>query len=127
MKTSAALCGALALACAASLAAAQPMAGMPMNKAPAAPVSRLHMMQVSIDIAGHAFTPANLIVSAGATVTWVNLDADAHNIINSDPGHDFRSAALDTHDRYAHTFTRPGVYHYFCGFHPFMTGTITVR
>ncbi len=39
----------------------------------------------------------------------------------------FHSKALDTGDRYAFTFTRPGVYSYFCSLHPRMTAKVIVK
>jgi plastocyanin len=39
----------------------------------------------------------------------------------------FKSAALDTDDKFSETFTAPGEYEYFCSIHPYMTGKIVVK
>jgi plastocyanin len=70
------------------------------------------------------FSPMALTIKAGSTVTWKNLDAEPHTVIN-DAGL-FRSAALDLNDSYSFNFDKPGVYAILCGIHPFMKETITV-
>lgn len=72
-----------------------------------------------------AFAPKALTVAAGTTVTWVNRDDDAHQIVAKRGA--FRSPALDTNDRFSFTFKDAGTYDYFCTLHPQMTGTVTVR
>jgi plastocyanin len=71
------------------------------------------------------FSPANITVRAGATVTWVNLDDEPHSVF-SDAGL-FHSSALDTHERFSYKFEKPGIYHYLCTLHPRMLGTVTVE
>ncbi|MBB5402866.1 plastocyanin [Paraburkholderia youngii] len=71
------------------------------------------------------FTPTDLTVKAGTTVTWKNLDGEPHTVVN-DAGL-FRSAALDQNDTYQFKFDKPGVYKIFCGIHPNMRATITVQ
>jgi amicyanin len=79
---------------------------------------------VSID--NFTFTPQNLTVKAGTTVTWANKDDIPHGIAAT--GNAFkRSTAMDTDDTYSFTFTTPGTYQYFCYLHPHMTGTIVVE
>ena len=78
---------------------------------------------VAID--NFTFTPATLTVLAGTTVTWVNHDDVPHTVTANDKA--FTSAALDTDDRFSHTFTAPGTYSYFCTVHPHMTGQIIVK
>ncbi|HZZ13144.1 MAG TPA: cupredoxin family copper-binding protein [Paraburkholderia sp.] len=71
------------------------------------------------------FSPMDLTVKAGSTVTWKNLDGEPHTVVN-DTGI-FRSAALDQNDSYQFKFDKPGVYKVFCGIHPNMKATITVQ
>jgi plastocyanin len=79
---------------------------------------------VSID--NFTFSPQQLTVKAGTTVTWTNKDDIPHGIAAT--GNTFkRSAAMDTDDNYSFTFTTPGTYRYFCYIHPHMTGTIVVE
>ncbi len=77
-----------------------------------------------VRIDNFSFTPEELTVKAGATVTWENEDDIPHSIVLTDKS--FHSKPLDTHDKTAFTFTKTGVVAYFCGLHPHMQGKITV-
>jgi len=81
--------------------------------------------QVVID--SHAFTPASLTVPAGTQVVWLNQDDEPHNIVSGDPQTPYKSKVLDTNDKFARLFDKPGIYQYFCSIHSEMTGTITVK
>jgi len=80
---------------------------------------------VTVDIVKFAFAPKELTIAPGTTVVWVNHDETPHTISTGE--HGFVSKALDTDDRYEHTFTDAGDVSYFCTVHPFMTGVIHVR
>jgi len=71
------------------------------------------------------YVPASLTVHIGETVTWINRDQIPHTIIESN--NVFRSAALDTNDKYTYTFKTTGTYTYFCSLHPQMTATVVVK
>jgi plastocyanin len=71
------------------------------------------------------FTPMELTVKAGATVTWSNMDDEPHSVV-SDTGL-FRSGAVDTHETFSFKFDKPGTYHFICSLHPRMSGTIVVE
>jgi plastocyanin len=79
----------------------------------------------AVVIKNFMFTPMELTVKAGSTVTWKNLDGEPHTVVN-DAGM-FRSAALDQNDTYQFKFDKPGVYKIFCGIHPNMKATVTVQ
>jgi plastocyanin len=79
----------------------------------------------TVTIHNFAFTPPQLTLAAGTTVTWRN-DDDIPHTVNSSTG-TFKSKALDTGDTFAFTFTAPGSYEYFCSLHPRMTGMIEVK
>lgn len=81
---------------------------------------------VIVKIDNFAFDAPTVTVAPGATVTWVNDDDDPHTIVAED-GKSFRSRTLDTGDRFAFTFMRPGTYAYFCSVHPHMTGKVVVK
>lgn len=82
----------------------------------------------TIVIKNFAFSPANLSVSPGATVTVHNEDPTTHTVTATAP-HD---KAFNTGDIGANatvTFTAPtkaGSYPYICLIHQFMHGTLTV-
>jgi plastocyanin len=79
----------------------------------------------TVVIKNFMFSPMELTVKAGSTVTWKNLDGEPHTVVN-DAGM-FRSAALDQNDTYQFKFDKPGVYKVFCSIHPNMKETITVQ
>jgi plastocyanin len=81
--------------------------------------------QVTID--NFAFTPAEITVSPGTTVTWLNRDDIPHTVTDAADAKAFKSAPLDTGDSFSHLFAAPGTYHYFCSLHAHMQGTIVVR
>jgi len=80
-------------------------------------------MDVRID--NFSFTPAELKVPVGATVTWKNGDDIPHTIVSTDKV--FKSKVLDSDDKYSFTFGTAGTYTYFCSIHPKMTGKVIVQ
>ena len=81
---------------------------------------------ITATIQGMAFQPLNLTVKAGATVTWVNNDNAPHTVTGTNTGL-LASGTLNRGDRYSMTFDKPGIYNYYCKFHPNMRATITVE
>jgi plastocyanin len=71
------------------------------------------------------FSPQEIRVKAGTTITWKNQDDIPHTVTST--AKVFKSQALDTDDNFSFTFTTPGVYQYFCSLRPHMTGTIVVE
>jgi plastocyanin len=78
--------------------------------------------QVGID--NFAFTPQLRSVATGTEVTWINHDDVPHIVV--DVRGTFSSKVLDTNQQFAHRFSAPGTYDYFCSIHPKMTGKIVV-
>jgi plastocyanin len=79
----------------------------------------------NVTIDNFSFTPNEITVAAGTTITWVNRDDVPHTVVS--PDKKFRSKALDTDDQFSFTFTDAGTYSYFCSVHPMMTGKIIVK
>jgi plastocyanin len=79
---------------------------------------------IAIKIDNFTFSPAELTVKVGTTVTWTNHDDIPHTIVSAGK---FRSKTLDTDNSFSFTFTTAGEYKYFCSLHPHMTGTIKVE
>ena len=73
----------------------------------------------AIQIDNLQYTPPTLVVAPGTTVTWTNADDSPHTVREKDGK--FKSAALDTDDKFSQTFAAPGEYEYFCSIHPYMT------
>ena len=79
--------------------------------------------EVKID--NFSFTPTNVTIPAGTTVTWTNNDDIPHTIVSDDKL--FKSKVLDTDEKFSYTFTKPGTYPYFCSIHPKMTANVVVQ
>ena len=78
-----------------------------------------------VQITQFAFVPAQITVPVGATVTWTNGDDETHTVTAVDRA--YTSSGLEHNETYAHQFTAPGTYRYFCALHPHMTATIVVQ
>jgi len=86
--------------------------------------SPLEAAESEVVIDNFTFTPGELKVKEGTTVIFRNRDDIPHTIANTDG--EFHSAALDTDETFSFTFTKPGVYNYFCSLHPRMMGRVVV-
>lgn len=78
----------------------------------------------SVEITSSAFRPGNAVVDAGSTVTWTNNDTSSHKVIGD--GGRFESGDLAPGKSFSLAFSSPGAYHYSCGTHPSMRGTVSV-
>lgn len=81
----------------------------------------------AITIQNFAFSPANLSVAAGATVTVANKDSVTHTVTAGDSPKSFDTGNIAAGA--TTTFKAPakaGAYPYSCTIHPFMHGTLTV-
>jgi 3',5'-cyclic-AMP phosphodiesterase len=81
--------------------------------------------EVGVQIDNFAFTPAAITVKPGTQITWLNRD-DIPHTVDSTQGK-FKSAPLDTNDKFQFRFQEPGEYPYFCRMHPKMTGKVLVQ
>ncbi|MFA5860307.1 MAG: plastocyanin/azurin family copper-binding protein [Candidatus Thermoplasmatota archaeon] len=77
-----------------------------------------------VTIQGSAFHPATLGVHVGDNVTWQNADGFGHTSTSDTNVWDTGKIASDEASTF--TFTVAGTYPYYCSFHSFMKGTITV-
>ena len=80
-----------------------------------------------VKIDNFKFSPKELTVSVGTTVTWVNNDDVPHTVTGKGEPAAFDSKALDTDQTYSFKFTKPGTYKYYCKVHTHMTGTVIVK
>ncbi|WP_410611506.1 plastocyanin/azurin family copper-binding protein [Amycolatopsis sp. lyj-109] len=80
----------------------------------------------SVEAMGYKFSPADLTIDVGDTVTWTNHDTAPHNIVVTDGPEKFTSPTLQTGQTFSHTFTKAGKYSYYCSIHPDMKATVTV-
>ena len=80
--------------------------------------------QQSIEIRDFTFTPGNVEVPLGATVTWTNYDSAPHSATADDGSWD--TGILDKGQSASVTFSSPGEYAYYCAVHPSMKAHIRV-
>ena len=81
----------------------------------------------TIVIKNFAFSPANLTIKTGTTVTWLNQDEAVHQIESDSKAQGvFLSDSLAYGESFTFTFTQPGTYTYHCTYHPTMKGAIIV-
>jgi plastocyanin len=78
----------------------------------------------TVTIQNNSFIPANLNVTVGTTVMWINK-ANVTQGITSDSGV-FKSGNLTNGMSYNYTFNQSGTYQYHSTVNPSMTGTIVV-
>jgi plastocyanin len=88
------------------------------------------------------YLPRSMTIGVNDTVTWINQDTEAHTVTSGagagmeslvnvnqkgTPTGDFNSGLFKPGQSWTHTFTKPGVYNYFCTIHPWMEGVISVK
>jgi plastocyanin len=71
------------------------------------------------------FTPGEITVVPGTTVTWINNEAMPHTVVDVNKG--FRSKTLVKDAKFSFTFTTAGDYSYLCSIHPNMKGKVIVK
>jgi plastocyanin len=69
------------------------------------------------------FEPVERVVPVGASLTWVNLDPEEHDIVAADQS--FASPLVPPGGAWSFTFARPGTYPYVCTIHRGMEGVVT--
>ncbi|HLC87101.1 MAG TPA: cupredoxin family copper-binding protein [Candidatus Nanoarchaeia archaeon] len=79
-----------------------------------------------INIEGFAFSPKELRIKVGDSVTWTNKDSVGHTV-TSDSGTELDSDLLSKEESFSHAFTKAGTYTYYCSIHPSMKATIIVE
>jgi|SRR3989338_8972585 len=93
---------------------------------------------LNVNIENFAFSPAEIKIKAGETVTWTNKDDAPHTVtpttkVSCEPPtlcidtYLFNSASLEKGQTYQHTFSESGTYEYICNFHTSMKGTVIVE
>ena len=77
----------------------------------------------------YRFAPVDIIVDAGATVTWTNSDNFTHSVQFLDGGLPTEPMVVERGGQpVTFTFEQAGTYRYQCSFHPQnMKGTVTVE
>jgi plastocyanin len=79
---------------------------------------------MTVSIQDFFFSPDQMTVAPGTTVTWTNEAQTPHTTTADDGTWD--SGTMEQGDDFSFTFDDPGTYTYHCSIHPDMTATITV-
>jgi plastocyanin len=94
------------------------------SPAPAAEGARVAMVDNEPDLTRWHFDPAEITVSPGSTVVWVNQGKEDHTVTADDQS--FDSGYKKKGASFQRAFPRPGRYAYHCAPHPWMKGTVIV-
>ena len=78
-----------------------------------------------LTISGYAYHAATISVAPGTRITLSNHDQTPHTATSTETG--FDTGTIDPGRSATVAVTKPGTYSYYCQFHAFMHGTITVR
>ena len=77
------------------------------------------------------YMPLNLEVELSTSVIWLNNDNFAHTVQSQDVEGNivdfFSSSIIDPGNSFEHTFSESGEFPYYCTFHPWRVGIVTVR
>jgi plastocyanin len=78
-----------------------------------------------VSIVNFTFTPAQITIAPGESVTWTNDDGAPHGLVYQDgtKGTDLLLPGTS----FSRQFDRPGTYDYSCAVHPYMSGRVIVR
>jgi plastocyanin len=80
----------------------------------------------AVKIADYLYKPADITVPKGTTVKFTNEDSTPHTATSREAGV-FESGSIDTGKSASVMLEETGSFAYYCLFHPFMKGTITVE
>jgi plastocyanin len=82
----------------------------------------------TINIRDMMFTPSQITVKKGATVTWTNNDSTTHTVVDdlSNVGGP-HSDDIQPGSSYSFKFNKTGSFQYHCTIHSSMRGTIVVQ
>jgi plastocyanin len=84
-----------------------------------------------VELSGFAFSPSELTVATGTTVTFVNNDTTPHTVTEGSDGEPADGARFDEDvaagEEVTVTFDEAGTYEVTCELHPAMNMTVTVE
>ena len=91
-----------------------------------APTTRPTPPPGTVEIVDFTFSPRELTVATGETVTWRNDDPYAHWVVSTTPDV-LDSGELSQAQTYSKTFSQAGTYDYYCNIHNYMKASVTVQ
>jgi plastocyanin len=85
-----------------------------------------------VEMQNLVFSPAEITITAGQVIEWVNLELPPHTVTSGnrgggDAGDLFDSGNLANGETYCLRFDEVGAYDYYCAIHPGMDGLVTVN
>src|SRR3989344_3621470 len=89
------------------------------------PATQTRGVQNKVLIAPNAFVPANIVIQAGDSVSWVSQDSSSQHSIRADD-ESFSSPQLNSGASFSRTFNQEGVFYYSDGLKPSVRASITV-
>lgn len=81
---------------------------------------------VEVTIQEFAYSPAEITITAGQSVTWTNQDEAPHTATARDRDV-LQSGTMNQGESFTQVFDTPGTFEYFCEFHPDMQGIVVVE
>jgi YVTN family beta-propeller protein len=78
-----------------------------------------------VSIANFSFTPAEIVIAPGDSVTWTNDDGAPHGLVFADGGKGSDLLLPGIH--FSRPFDKAGTFEYSCAVHPYMVGKVVVR
>lgn len=78
-----------------------------------------------VSIVNFTFSPAEIAIAPGESVTWTNNDGAPHGLEYHDGAAGINPLLPGA--SFSRRFERPGVYDYNCSVHPYMSGRVVVR
>jgi plastocyanin len=80
----------------------------------------------AVKIVNFTYRPADVTVDAGTRIKFTNDDTTPHTVTSKN-SEAFETGPIDQGQTKSIVLDKPGTYAYYCVFHPFMKGTITVK
>jgi plastocyanin len=79
----------------------------------------------TVEVGDQFFIPPQIIATVGTTVLWINRGQLTHTATARDRS--FGSGNMEFGNAFSYTFTRVGIYQYYCQLHGDMIGEVDVR
>jgi|SRR5437899_2913985 len=96
-----------------------------LSPTPGGPSSSVAIPVGAKSLGNRAYTPDDLNVAVGTTVTWTNTDSISHTSTSDATG--WNSGTVAPGGQFSFAFQTAGTFPYHCAIHPGMVGTVGVR
>ena len=116
---------ALAVACGSNDSSPTPSPTPTPTPTPGGSSSAISIPMGAQALGNRAFTPDDIEIDAGTTVTWTNTDSVAHTSTSNVSGWD--SGIIGPGRQFSFTYQTAGTFPYHCTIHPGMVGTVVVH